>query len=181
MEIFAAAFFKGRQPRDTIKEVIFAILPEATTKGGRFTQRLEHGPLYISPDSPIVVIADEDRFELGRVTKTTELNVFGNYSGAAFISIPIESFRKITIAKKLEMAVGSIEIKFSKRHQERLQNLLAEIESLQPKTSKAPSAASSEPNSAQPQTASPSQLKPTPMPENKKTICFENGRKVPCP
>lgn len=128
MEIFAAVMFKGRKPESPINEIILGILPEATTKGGRFTQGMERGPLYVAPDAAVIVIADGERFELGRVTKADGLDAFGHYNGAAFVSIPLATFQKIANAKKLEMAAGSIEIRLYKRIQERFQALAAEVQ-----------------------------------------------------
>lgn len=128
LEIIAAAFFAGREPKEPITEIILGILPETTTKGGRFVQRMERGPLYIAPDASIIVIADGERFELGRVTKTDSLNVLGQYSGAAFVGVPFVTFEKIVSARKLEMAAGSIEIKLQRRTIERMQSLAAEVQ-----------------------------------------------------
>lgn len=128
LEIAAAVIFTGQKPAEPIKEVILAILPETTTKGGRFLQNAERGPLYIAPDSEVIALADGQRFKLGRVEKANTLDVFGQYNGAAFLLIPITDFQKIVSAKTVELSAGGIEIKLQKRTVERLAALAAEVQ-----------------------------------------------------
>ena len=126
VEICAAVIHPGKTPGN-IGFVVLAILPESTTRGGRFLQSTERGPLYIAPDAEVIALADDQRFRLGRVEKADLLDAFGNYTGAAFLQIPVSDFQKIAKAKKLELAVGVIEIKIQKRTLERLAELAAII------------------------------------------------------
>lgn len=126
VEICAAVIHPGKTPGN-IGFVILAILPESTTRGGRFLQSTERGPLYIAPDAEVIALADDQRFKLGRVEKASTLDAFGNYTGAAFLQIPVSDFQTIAKAKKLEFSVGAIEIKIQKRTVERLAQLAAVI------------------------------------------------------
>ncbi|MGH9751668.1 MAG: hypothetical protein ACREA2_02705 [Blastocatellia bacterium] len=45
----------------------------------------------------------------------------------AYIFLPIENFREIVTAKKLEITIGNIELKILPRHRERWKDLLAEL------------------------------------------------------
>lgn len=163
VEIAAAVAFKGQRPAEPLTEILFAVMPDATTKFGSMSQSLERqggkGQLYFQPDAEIIALADGERLPLGKIAKTGSLDAFGRYNGSAFAAIPLDSFRKMTAAKKLEMAVGGIELKLTKKHQERLQTLMAEIDARQPE----------------------SKTSPAPSSEAEKKPCFENGRKIPCP
>jgi hypothetical protein len=132
MEMVAGFVHNGQKMSSLAEEIMIAIMPEASTKFGKFFQSLEKegdkGTFYISPDSKVIILADGGRFDLGTVSKSGTLNVWGDYKGTAYVSMPVESFRKIAAAKKVEMAVGNIEIKLLKRDVERLHSLLDEYD-----------------------------------------------------
>jgi len=129
LEISAGIVFKGKQPAEPVTEIILMISPDTQTTAGKLFQNSDRNKTYISPDSEVIAIADGERIALGKVVKTGDLNAFGRYEGSVFGLIPIASYRKMVIAKKLEMAVGGIEIKLLSRNQERLRGLVEELDS----------------------------------------------------
>lgn len=137
LEIFAGVTFPGQAPAQPIDQVLLAICPETRTAIGRMFTDLERekgkGSFYIQPGAEVIAIADGERINLGEVLKPGQLDQFGDYTGTAFLAIPLDQYRKLVTAKKLEMAVGSIEIEFNKRNVERLAALLAEIDARQVK------------------------------------------------
>jgi hypothetical protein len=130
VEISAAAFFKGERPTKEITEIIFAVFPDTATATGRLAQSGSRNRLYFAPESKLIAIADGERIELGHAAKTFSLDALGRYDGAAYVLIPIEDFKRITDAKKLEMAIGPVELKLEKRHRERLRSLAQAIEAI---------------------------------------------------
>jgi len=132
MEIVTGFVHNGQKMSSPVAEIMLAIMPEASTKFGKFFQHLEKETagekFYISPESKVIILADGERFDLGTVSKSGALNVWGDYKGTAYASMPVGSFRKIAAAKKVEMVVGNIEIKFMKRDFERLRSLLDELD-----------------------------------------------------
>src|SRR5262249_5499681 len=81
--------------------------------------------LYFLPNNELLAIADDERLVVG-ITKRSEGN-------NAYISLPVETFRKIVTAKKLELSLGNIELRILNRHRERWLNLLDELDARQPK------------------------------------------------
>ena len=134
MEMVLAFTHKGQKITNATPDIILFIMPKATTNFGKIFQTLEKygdssAEFYISSNSKVFAIADEERFDFGRFSKSNSLNVWGEFSGNAYINIPLTEARKLAHAKKMEFAIGSIEIKFPKRDFfERFRQLIIELD-----------------------------------------------------
>jgi hypothetical protein len=129
MEIAAFYSYIGKPSAATISEIVLVISPSAGTAGGSFIQKWDQRKWYIGPDSEFNVIVDGERIPFGRVQKTFAFDVGGNYDDNAYIVIPIQKFRRMADANKLEMAVGPIEIQSVDKFQGRMKELLLELDS----------------------------------------------------
>jgi hypothetical protein len=130
MEIAAFFSYTGQPSAATIGDVILVISPTAGTARGAFVQKLDERKWYIGPDSACNVIADGERFPFGQVQKSFSYDVGGNYDDSAYVVIPVEKFRAMADAKRLEMAVGPLEVKNLDKFQGRMKELLLELDSL---------------------------------------------------
>jgi hypothetical protein len=130
MEIAAFYSYTGKPSAATISEVVLVISPSAGTAGGSFIQKLDQRKWYIGADSEFNVIVDGERIPFGQIQKTFSYDVGGNYDDNAYVVIPLQKFRSMADAKKLEMAVGPIEIQNVDKFQGRMKELLFELDSI---------------------------------------------------
>jgi hypothetical protein len=130
MEIAAFFSYNGKPTVATISDVILVISPTSRTTRGALLQKLDERKWHIPPESEFNVIVDGERYPFGQVQKTFSYDVGGNYDDNAYVLIPVEKFRAMANAKKLDMAVGPIEIKNLDKFQGRMKELLLELNSL---------------------------------------------------
>lgn len=122
VDLVIAMAFQGKQINGEPKAVTLAII-----QGGILRDK----SLYFAPGTELIAIADGERIPIGTVDSSGRLTVTGEYSNSVYISTSIEAVRKLAAAKKVEMAIGTVELKIVQRHQDHWQNLVAELDARQ--------------------------------------------------
>lgn len=128
-----AGFVHNGQKLDKAPGTIFLVVnPNLTTGLGQFVADMDRQagmrPLYFPPDAELIAIVDGERLALGKVEKSGQLTILGRYDGAAYIEIPLASFRRVATAKKIELALGGVELAIYPKHLKRWAALIAEID-----------------------------------------------------
>lgn len=180
IELSAGYVFSGQTIHQPVTEIALAIMPDAQTLLGDFTQRLRSNNRYIKAklniplDSEVIFIVDGVRMRLGKVSKPFSQNATGDFDDNAYLIMPVADFRRIASAQRVEVAVGNIELYLADKHIKRWSELLVDLEQRQGSLA---SQASVTRTTSETRPA-PSAPAPAPTP---KRICAENGHRIPCP
>jgi hypothetical protein len=74
-------------------------------------------------------LVDGDRLPLGQAEKSGVPTILGRYDGAAYVEIPLASFRRLVAARGIEIALGSVELMIPAKVRRQWAALVTEIDS----------------------------------------------------
>lgn len=133
VEISAGIVHAGQKLDKVPATVYLVVNPNLTTGRGRFVeemqQQADREPLYFAPEAPLVAILDGERLPLGQAEKSGAPTMLGRYDGAAYLEIPLASFRRLAAAREVEIALGSAELMIPAKVRRQWAALVAEIDS----------------------------------------------------
>jgi hypothetical protein len=125
-----AIFGYSVEPDKTVSPMWLLISPGGTGIRSAMAEGLapKMGGVYLSPDSDVVILIEGQPHRLGKVSKDLRFHPSGELDRSVNVEIPAEVFQAIVKAPELEMAVGPLETKISKRMMNGIREKLTTLE-----------------------------------------------------
>jgi hypothetical protein len=130
--IFSMSFGYAVDVDKKVGPVVLFISPGGTGALAGFSERMDPqtGNAYISPDSDVVILINNQRYQLGKVTKDFGLYPSGEWNRSVIVEVPFDVYQAIAHSDGWEMAVGSFEAKIIKRAMNHFREKFVTLESL---------------------------------------------------